>query len=55
MSQGREDAKNKEKDTRGGKGSCKSNKKKFLELEPAQADASQISEPQQQPEKVRET
>jgi hypothetical protein len=29
--------------------------KESLELEPAQADASQIFEPQQQPEKVRET
>ena len=30
-------------------------RKRFLELEPAQADALQISEPQQQPERVRET
>ena len=55
MSRGREDAQKRKMMQDAVKAVANQTRKKSLELEPAQADASQISEPQQQPEKVRET
>jgi hypothetical protein len=55
MSRGREDAKRRKMIQEAVKAVANQTRIKSLELEPAQADASQIFEPQQQPEKVRET